>query len=240
LNEGAGGIARDIVRNYNGTLTNMASPGTSTSGWTVGRFGRGVAFDNSNDAISLPTSTFFDITTQVTIAVWAKQTTNGDVVLCCRNVAGSEGYELRASRASSDKFNFVVVISGSAKIATGNTGVNASVNKWMHIVGTFGRGNVNIYVNGILEGTTAASGSCRSTSGAAMGIGRDVANSLNSYAGVIDHCMIWNRELYAGEIMKLYTDPFCIIESPRRRIISQVVSATTGRLLALRRKMVTA
>ncbi|MEI7750050.1 MAG: LamG-like jellyroll fold domain-containing protein [Candidatus Moraniibacteriota bacterium] len=64
-NSGVGGSA------LNGTLTNMASPATSTSGWTDnGKYGKGLNFDGVNDSVNEPTS----IANAQAVSFWAKPT----------------------------------------------------------------------------------------------------------------------------------------------------------------------
>jgi hypothetical protein len=67
-NSGIGGTT------LNGTLTNMSSPATSSSGWTdSGKMGKGLVFDGSNDYVRIEDSSELDIVGNLTLSVWAKR-----------------------------------------------------------------------------------------------------------------------------------------------------------------------
>jgi hypothetical protein len=60
---------------YTGTLTNMSSPATSTSGWTNnGKFGKGLLFDGTNDRVDYSDMTVLEGISQATWSMWVNPT----------------------------------------------------------------------------------------------------------------------------------------------------------------------
>lgn len=97
---------------------------------------------------------------------------------------------------------FWVYTAASGWRSTGGYPISRAV--WTHVVGSYDGSSINLYVNGVLAKTGAASGAIlRANSG--MMIGRDPGNvSSRSFVGAIDEVSIYNRALSANEVKARY------------------------------------
>ena len=91
--------------------------------------------------------------------------------------------------------------------AQGTTNPVAGI--WYNIVGTYDGTNIKIYVNGLLEGTTAYSATPAQTDQPLV-IGRWYGNYDDLYTdGKIDQVRIFNKAISADEVTKLYNEIQC-------------------------------
>ena len=89
-------------------------------------------------------------------------------------------------------------IVGAAPNATGTTTITDG--SWHYLVGTYDGNNLKLYVDGVLEATTATTATPLTGSGAFY-----VASSAgsNNYNGSMDEISVWNRALSAAEVTNL-------------------------------------
>ncbi len=101
---------------------------------------------------------------------------------------------------STKKFGFAVNVSGTWKTLLSTTTYNLGV--WNYVTGTYDGTTLRIYVNGVADGTLAASGSV-SYQNAADTVYIGQANTVN-FNGAIDEPRIYNTTLTAGQITNLF------------------------------------
>jgi len=210
LDEGQGIVARDLSIYGNvGTLTNMANPATSTSGWGAGASQRELAFDGSNDCIVIPHAAQLAITSSITISLWANTTT----------VAGYRQLLCKGPNPTSYPAPYQMVqVGGTGQMiwgrgngsAPGTTDAVVSVatpgaNKAAHWCGTWAAGVFGIYLNGVLDNSAIASPTC-TDAGLPIYIATRADGAAALWSGLISHVRIYNRALSATEINQLYTD----------------------------------
>jgi Concanavalin A-like lectin/glucanases superfamily len=94
-----------------------------------------------------------------------------------------------------NKPQFVMQIGGSERKITGATVMTP--NTWYHIAGTYDGTTMRLYVNGVADGTLAASGAVTGTG--LFSIGRNY-EALRTTNGVIDEVRVWNVARTAAEI----------------------------------------
>ena len=163
LNE-SGSTFRDISWNkVHGTLTAMALPGTSTSGWWTqlrrGGWPRGLQFDGTDDYVALGTTpAVLSITGPVTVSAWFRIATAQTARLVYAGLAGNATvYEYSISLNVTPRLS--IGWGGTTAITTSTT--TLSTNTWIHVVrtrtGSTGAWTGNIYINGKLDisGATA-------------------------------------------------------------------------------------
>jgi hypothetical protein len=87
--------------------------------------------------------------------------------------------------------------------------------QWYQVVGTFDGATKRLFINGKQEATDSWAHTITYTS-TTSGFGSLIAagSATQQYNGLIDHCMVWNRALTAGEVMQLYQRPFTFIKPP--------------------------
>ena len=83
------------------------------------------------------------------------------------------------------------------------------LNTWTHLATTYDGANLRYYVNGVLVGTTAGTGTINAANGA-LRIGGNNSAPLGQgewFKGLIDEVRIYNRALTAAEITGDMTAP---------------------------------
>jgi hypothetical protein len=171
----------------NGTLTNMASPGTSTSGWTdKGKYGKGLNFDGSNDFVQISDNDAMDVT-NFTVSAWM-------------NYAATGAYKYLTERGTDP--NFYLYYDGSQYVYGFNNGTSnvdhtyttaVSTSRWYHIAMTYDGSYIKLYIDGILVDSEAETGTPNTSGTKNLNIGSDI---------VTDACCMMNGSI---DEFKLYT-----------------------------------
>lgn len=206
---GAGGSGIVIIRypfpDNNGTLNNMASPATSTSGWQNGTncvSGKCLAFDGTNDFVSFSTNNVPAGSSARTISMWINPTS-----VSIDNV-GLFGYGTESSNQSFSLSTCSGADANKIKIskygtdATCSTGT-LSVGSWQYVTVTLdGSGNVAYYINGKNAGTATLSGVNTVTNGTGY-IGK-ASSSGTTFNGKIDEVKAYSSVLSSNKIAQNY------------------------------------
>jgi len=210
FNEGGGGYIYDASGNRNtGTLTNMASPPTATSGWGVGKFGSAIRFEGTDDYINCGNDSSLDITDAITIEAWVKPDNIDGYRVIIGNGATNwkEGYVLYL-RATADEMLRLGINTGTQlKYATAG---NIAVDTWSYVVSTFDGTSIYLYINGI-KYSPALTVNDQAVNVGDTVIGKNVG-LLGDFNGSIDVARIYNRAKSASEVQQLYREPFCMFE----------------------------
>jgi len=162
-------------------------------------------------------------TTAITVEAWHKPNvcTTGSVkqVLACfgtdaSSLAGYNLYHL-GSTAINHTFAFSVNVAGTLRTATAALPALV-VGTIYHVVGVYNGVNVLIYVNGVLQGTTAITGAISYANIGAFGLafGNDPSTTDANLQGYLDEVAIYNYGLSATRIAYHYREgstylPFC-------------------------------
>lgn len=194
----------------NGTLTgfsNLSGPDVlPLSGWTRQnqRWGTAaVMFDGVDDYISIPDQTALDASTAVTVEAWVNpRTIDHQSSIVNKQGSGTDrAYVLYTETTNVPKFSISTTGSNTV-VATAITPLKA--NNWYYLVGAYDGTNVKIYVNGVLEGITPASGTIfNSTDQLEIGWIPGWASAY-IFNGIIDSTRIYSRALAANEILSNY------------------------------------
>ena len=92
--------------------------------------------------------------------------------------------------------------SGWTAAATGNTTIQN--NQWYHAVGVYNGSNVFIYVNGVLDVSSAFSGTLRSVPSDSVTVGFFTGSSAHYLTGKIPFARLYNKALSSTEILQNY------------------------------------
>lgn len=115
------------------------------------------------------------------------------------------GNEAAGDEDDNGKIYFDIGYSGgTSKVFTTTNDFN---DKWTHVVGTYDGGNIKIYVNGILENTTALSNNIVYTAHP-LYLGRYGGAIPLFYEGDMSDVILWNKALSAEEIKQNYTKTY--------------------------------
>jgi len=166
-----------------------------------GRYGPALWFDGVNDYVNCGNDASLNPTKAITVETWAKlDVAAADETSYFPIIRRNSAYLLRAeSKISGNKFSFFIYDGTSWELgAYSNFQPTSGV--WYHVVGTYDRQHVKIYVNGKLRGSAARTEAIQST-----GTNTVVGFWNNEYfQGFIDEVRIYNRALSAEEIKNLY------------------------------------
>jgi hypothetical protein len=191
----------DCVTGSVGTLTGMALPSTSTSGWNMSPRSRGLGelrFDGVDDRVALPTVNPTQITSDITIAFWIK-------------TSGPQSAHIFGSYNTSSPFNgYGVAIgqvlhigevsySGEATWVSGNTTITDSI--YHHCAITVLNTSVTFFRDGLNDGSVTSIRPTAYTGAQNICARSDASNFIN---GVLDDFRIYNRALSTPELKALY------------------------------------
>jgi hypothetical protein len=195
-NSGTGGTA------LNGTLTGMASAATYKSGWQqTGKIGKALAFDGSNDYVTIANSSALD-TTDVTVTAWIKTSTSQTDAYIINKWVSPHAYPF-ALRDTNNKARFTVYDGTHNPIVTGTTNLNDG--NWHHLVGirSSSLGKLLVYVDGKQEANVSDTTTAALTNTDPINIGvYDASN--NQFTGYIDEVKIYPFALTDDQIKTDY------------------------------------
>ena len=195
----ADGSPLDTSGNGNdGTLVN----GTS---YATGKVGQAFSFDGIDDYITVAASSNLESTDFFSIAMWVQTPDKPGLKILADNSHGSSnganGWALqldaigRVSFAYGNRSAFPEI--SSVKEIDNNT--------FRHVAATYDGSSLNVYIDGILDGTTAYTGTPSGT-GQEIRIGRHFA--LNrQFTGQMDDIRIYDSALTASEVASLAAIP---------------------------------
>jgi hypothetical protein len=209
FNEGAGKYASTLV---GGRWVKNPFVGSVT--WARGRFGRALQFgggayvDIGDDAASGDQ--------RGTIIVWLKPASIGVAQSILSDYLDSNNiFHVKLGTAGTIN---VQALSSSINDSTSATTTTLVAGKWYQCAWTSNGGAWKMYVNGILQATTQASGSnsglwfkwLTNLTGTVgdMRIGWDGTGFNQPFTGIIDHVRILGRQLPQSQIRELYARPF--------------------------------
>lgn len=175
--------------------------GTGMNCTASGKFGTGCNFDGTDDYVNLGNSSILN-PTRITITAWIKF--NSIPYTNQIAIDRSASYRLIDPDVNSSKlsarFATTNVNWGNGTLA-GNTTLSA--NTWYHVAFTYDGSYARVWLNGIEDGSVAASGDLVTANGNNI-IGN--YNDLIQYwfNGSIDDVRIYNRALSGAEVSQLY------------------------------------
>lgn len=198
LNEGTSTQATDSSGFGNtGTLTNMASPSTLTSGWNHGRLGSGLTFDGSNDSVSMVRPANLP-TGPMSACMWANWKVGASIQVLIDNnhSTAPRGFVIQDRPDLGGVFQFSVQANDNGAVSTmvGGTGT------WKHICGTSDGTTTRLYVNGVLNASDPQTPS-NFQPNVTLGVWQGGGRNLN---GKLDEVRLYNRALSATEVANLY------------------------------------
>ncbi len=162
----------------------------------VAGFGKALSFDGTNQYVVIPGGAAL-YTAAYTVEAWVKFNTIQETAIIQRHNAGdtTSAFGLFINGSG----NFVhYADDGTLHTVTGTTA--AAVGKWYHVAGTFSAGTIQLYVNGVSEGTPSTGIGSLTGSMDHLNIGKGFlsgrgANYLN---GQIDEVRLWNAAALSG------------------------------------------
>ena len=184
-----------------------------------GKFGNALDFDGTGDYVNCGDVTTFDGLTEMSFVVWYNQAAQGSgsrTIL----ISKDETFEVRIR---ADNLNVYALMINNEQVRF-VTSVSNGV--WTQVVMTWiggGADSRSIYENGVWKETKAGTKSSIDNTAFSMTFGGRTTSY--PYNGQIDHAIIYNRALSAGEVASLYAEPFQMFH---REPIELWAGATSG------------
>lgn len=194
FNEGAGTAINDL--SGNGNLGNIFQ----ATWYTTGKYGKALAFDGSNDYVSVADSSSLDLTNRMTLEAWVRPTANSGWRTVMLKENGNElAYGLYARENTNRASGWLRINPSSSSQSVATSTQNAlPLNAWSHLALTYDGSVMRIYVNGVQRATKNMSGNMFTSSGPLKFGGNAIWSEY--FAGQLDEIRIYNRALTASEI----------------------------------------
>jgi hypothetical protein len=193
LDEISGTIAADS--------SGYGNDGTVVGGsqWVSGYIDGALDFDGDDDYVDCGYNPIFDTANEMTLAAWV---TIRSIPTAWSCVIAKGEYSWRISSENLEtRFHFGITIwSASNPSIPGDTAVG--LDEWHHVAGTYDGENINVYLDGTLDGTVATT-SPIGVNAANVLIGENPEAAGRNWDGLIDDVRIYNRALSPAEIGEL-------------------------------------
>lgn len=152
-------------------------------------------FDGSNDYITTPSIT---LGSAFSISVWI----NLNDLVGLQGIFGGQGTSVPGIhlQTNGNILNFAIYTGNGEQLI--QTSSILTINKWFHVILTFGGGSRKLYVNGQLSASMVDSGTITTRT---WDIGRTYDQN-RYFNGIIDDVTLWNRVLNSTEITKVYNN----------------------------------
>jgi hypothetical protein len=193
LDESSGDVVKDVSGGHDGKFVG------GKLNWVDAKFGKGLEFTGKNIHVAVKKDPALELESSVTMALWVNFTLASgreEVVSYDDSLAiTSEG---GIFKAFIHQANWPMA-NGKTQIQTGD---------WYFAAIVFDGKNVNLYVNGELDGTVAAPGKI-AYQNTEMWFGAAPADPGQAWYlnGILDEVEIWNKAMTADEIMNIYKSP---------------------------------
>ena len=185
------GYSSDIRGGLNGTLKNGAT-------FAPGKVRQAFSFDGVDDFVEVPDAPALTPPNGITLAAWVFRTTQnaGDIIS-----KDGEGFARQyiLNVGQNNKFRAHVGVPGGLMFVESTS--TAPLNTWTHVAMTYDGNNLNLYVNGLLEGSVGVTGPIsQGTQPVRIGGGAPTGYPQFFFAGSIDEVQIYDRALAQDEI----------------------------------------
>ncbi|MBN2133856.1 MAG: LamG domain-containing protein [Sedimentisphaerales bacterium] len=190
LDETSGNVAVDDSGNGNdGTLRGDPQ-------WVAGRIGGALEFDGTGDYVDCGNDAIFDITEEITLAVWvnANDMLNGEHNHWLGK--GDNTYAIKHQSGNNIEF---FIYDGDWHSINYTTDIGSLNGEWHHMAGTFDGTEMKLYIDGEEADTLAFSGSIgTATHNVTMGENSQATGRF--FDGMLDDARIYDEALSAEEI----------------------------------------
>ncbi len=190
MDETSGTVAADSSGNGNdGTVVGGAQ-------WVSGYIDGALDFDGDDDYVDCGYDPIFDTAGEMTVATWL---TVRSVPTAWASVVAKGEYSWRLSCENLEtRFHFGITIWSAANPSIAGT-TAVGLNEWHHVAGTYDGANINVYLDGVLDGTVATT-SAIGKNAANVLIGENPEAAGRNWDGMIDDVRIYNRALSQAEL----------------------------------------
>ncbi|MGD2094813.1 MAG: hypothetical protein PVH77_07390 [Phycisphaerales bacterium] len=191
LDDGSGTIAVDSSGNGNdGTLQGDPQ-------WVTGQIDGALEFDGNGDYVDCGNNAIFNITEEITLAVWvnANDLNNGEHN--CWLGKGDNAYAIKHQSGNNLEF---FIYDGDWHSTNYTTNIESLNGEWHHMAGTYDGNALKFYLDGVLSVTTTYASSI-GTATHNVYLGENSQATGRYFDGMLDDARIYSRALTAEEIV---------------------------------------
>ncbi len=155
-------------------------------------------FDGVNDSVNIPDNTAARISGPITVEAWVNRSVSGvqHSIVEKYGCGGVGGYVLRVTSANKLLFGTRDDCNNGSSVV-GATSIPA--NNWTHVAGHWDGTTLRVFVNGVLDGTLAATRNPKAGN-SALKIG-ERGNGGTPFFGMIDEVRLWNVARTGAQIV---------------------------------------
>jgi hypothetical protein len=202
MNEGAGTSAADSSGNVRSTTLLGAAWTTRFTPQLVNT--PAVSFTGTNTSYAQFAGPAVDTNESFTVAAWVRLNSVSGI----QTIAAIDGTNISPFylQLSGGTFRFDQRTSDSTGATlVSRTGLAPSINTWYHVVGVYNKqtNSLQLYVNGVSQGTTTAGASWTATGPTAIGRAKWNGASVDFLNGSVDEVRFYGRVLSGAEISAL-------------------------------------
>ena len=168
--------------------------------YEAGVYGLAIDLDADGDYVDCGSDQLFDITGEITVAAWL----NIRSIPSAWTAAVAKGENAwRLSNVNMDpRFHFGITWWENPDASSIDGATAFGYNEWHHATGSFDGSNINVYLDGVLDGTAPTTEPI-GISTTNLFIGENSESTGRFWDGLIDEVRIFDRALSADEILEL-------------------------------------
>jgi hypothetical protein len=193
LDEGSGTTAYDSSGNGNdGTI--LGNPQ-----WVPGKVGGALDFDGDGDYVNCGNDPIFDITEEITLAIWVNANDNNNGENNCWLGKGDNAYAIKHQTGNYLEF---FIFDGAWHSTNYSTDITSLNGDWHHMAGTYDGSELKFYLDGELAANLVYS-STIGTAAHNVTIGENSQATGRYFDGMLDDPRIYNEALSQDDIQSI-------------------------------------
>jgi hypothetical protein len=221
LDEGSGTTAYDSSGNGNdGTI--LGNPQ-----WVPGKIAGALEFDGDGDYIDCGNDPIFDITEEITLAIWVNANDNGNSAHNCWLGKGDNAYAIKHQSGNYLEF---FIYDGDWHSTNYSTDITSLNGDWHHMAGTYDGSELKFYLDGELAANLVYS-STIGTAAHNVTIGENSQATGRYFDGMLDDARIYNEVLSKEDIQSIMLGaafPYAFSPTPQDGSINSANWVTLG------------
>ena len=201
------GNAKDVSGNgHNGSVYGTLTP-------TIDRKGKAncaYEFDGNSSYIEIPSSSLIKPVKEITLSAWVCPYTNkenDDIIVLSYNGTCYPYTSYGIGKLYNKKITFICTTGSNSSNAESTTIEGSTVlvpNTWYMVTATYDGSYMKLYINGVLENSTALTGSLIYYNENPLKLGHSVYTQF--FRGKLDEIKIYNKALNQTQITQLYNE----------------------------------
>lgn len=217
LNDNAdSNIVVDSTGVHNGTFTDATGDPNTDAHAVAGKINGALTFDGTDDYIDCNNAFESTLQDEFSVSFWLYDSGSGvDYILGTEKTSSDTGFEIYVRTNGTRRMIYTYKINGDDITNLACAAVTITQNTWQFITLTVQQVSsavyIRLYVNGVWQDTSALDPLTLSDYSNSYNIfigdkNVDGANSGELFTGSIDNVMIFNKELSADEVKRLYNN----------------------------------